>query len=81
MGQKFTTQPKTTVAPPPLGDPNFIGDDTSNIQLSQKVEHQRFGFGKVVNLEGSGDGKKAEIEFENFGKKMIVLKFAKLKLL
>ncbi len=81
VGQKFTTQPKTTVAPPPPGDPNFVGDDTSNIQLSQKVEHQRFGFGKVVNLDGSGDGKKAEIEFENFGKKMIVLKFAKLKLL
>ncbi|MES2381749.1 MAG: UvrD-helicase domain-containing protein [Bacteroidota bacterium] len=81
VGQKFTTQPKTTVAPPPAGDPNFIGDDTSKIQLSQKVEHQRFGFGMVINLDGAGDGKKAEIEFENFGKKMIVLKFAKLKLL
>ncbi len=81
VGQKFTTQPKTATAPPPVGDPNFVGDDTSNIKIEQKIEHQRFGFGKVINLDGAGDNKKAEIEFENFGKKMIVLKFAKLKLL
>jgi DNA helicase-2/ATP-dependent DNA helicase PcrA len=81
VGQRFNTPTKTTtVAPPPL-DPNFIGDDTKNIQVQQKVEHQRFGFGIVINLEGVSEGKKAEIEFEEFGKKMIVLKFAKLKLL
>jgi DNA helicase-2/ATP-dependent DNA helicase PcrA len=81
VGQRFNTPTKpATVAPPPV-DPNFIGDDTKNIQLQQKVEHQRFGFGIVINLDGVGEGKKAEIEFEEFGKKMIVLKFAKLKLL
>lgn len=79
VGQRFNTS-KTPPPPPPAIDPNFVGDDTSNIQLDQKVEHQRFGVGKVINLEGVGDNKKAEIEFEQFGKKMIVLKFAKLKL-
>lgn len=80
VGQRFNTPTKSaTEAPPPI-DPNFIGDDTKNIQIQQKVEHQRFGFGIVINLEGVGEGKKAEIEFEQFGKKMIVLKFAKLKL-
>ena len=81
VGQRFNTPTKpATVAPPPV-DPNFIGDDTKYIQLQQKVEHQRFGFGIVINLDGVGEGKKAEIEFEEFGKKMIVLRFAKLKLL
>jgi len=81
VGQRFNTPTKpAAVAPPPV-DPNFIGDDTKNIQLNQKIEHQRFGFGTVINLDGVGDNRKAEIEFEEFGKKMIVLKFAKLKLL
>ncbi len=81
VGQRFNTPTKPAAAPPPAVDPNFVGDDTKNIQVQQRVEHQRFGFGTVVTLDGVGDNRKAEIEFEQFGKKMIVLKFAKLKLL
>lgn len=81
VGQRFNTPTKPAAAPPPAVDPNFVGDDTKNIQVQQRVEHQRFGFGTVVSLDGIGDNRKAEIEFEQFGKKMIVLKFAKLKLL
>ncbi|MBJ7428022.1 MAG: UvrD-helicase domain-containing protein [Bacteroidia bacterium] len=81
VGQRFNTPTKPAAAPPPAVDPNFVGDDTKNIQLNQRVEHQRFGFGNVVSLDGVGDNRKAEIEFEQFGKKMIVLKFAKLKLM
>jgi DNA helicase-2/ATP-dependent DNA helicase PcrA len=62
-------------------DPNFIGDDTSNLIAGQLVEHARFGNGTVLNTEGVGEGKKATIEFTNgHGKKTIVLKFAKLKI-
>jgi DNA helicase-2/ATP-dependent DNA helicase PcrA len=46
-----------------------------------KVEHQRFGTGTVLAVEGTGDARKANIEFSGFGKKMIVLKFARLKML
>lgn len=63
-------------------DPNFIGDDTSDLQAGQQVEHQRFGKGTVLSTEGAGEGKKATIEFANgHGKKTIVLKFAKLKII
>lgn len=72
-----TTQTKAQSIPV---DPNFLGDDTSNLQSGNEVEHQRFGVGKVLKVEGVGDNKKAEIEFESTGKKMIVLKFAKLKI-
>lgn len=45
----------------------------------QRVEHNRFGIGKVLHLEGVGRDKKAEIDFENGGVKKILLRFAKLK--
>jgi DNA helicase-2/ATP-dependent DNA helicase PcrA len=61
-------------------DPNFVGDDTTFLQAGQQVEHQRFGTGTVLTIEGAGDSRKANIDFGTQGKKMIVLKFAKLKL-
>lgn len=62
-------------------DPNFVGDDTSKLEAGQQVEHQRFGTGKVLSIEGAGDNRKAQIDFGENGKKMLVLKFAKLKVL
>lgn len=44
-----------------------------------KVEHMRFGIGEIVNIEGSGQDKKAEIKFKQGGLKKLLLRFAKLK--
>ena len=60
---------------------NFVGDDTSNIQVGIEVEHQRFGTGKVLLLEGNGADRKATIFFQGIGQKQLLLKFAKLKIL
>lgn len=57
---------------------NFAPSDASAIAEGQTVEHQRFGMGKVMKLEDTGDNKKAMIEFEGLGTKTLVLKFAKL---
>jgi DNA helicase-2/ATP-dependent DNA helicase PcrA len=57
---------------------NFTPSDASAIAEGQTVEHQRFGMGKVIKLEDTGDNKKAMIEFEGLGQKTLVLKFAKL---
>ncbi len=62
-------------------DPNFVPDDTSNLKEGMAVEHQRFGKGKVVVIEGSGDGKKATVEFEDSGIKQLILKYAKIKII
>lgn len=51
------------------------------LEKGQKVEHNRFGVGEVLNIEGSGQDKKAEIDFKNGGLKKILLRFAKLKVL
>jgi len=45
-----------------------------------EVFHDKFGLGKIILLEGKGDDTKAEVMFESFGMKKLVLRFAKLKL-
>ena len=45
------------------------------------IEHQRFGIGKVLKIEGVGENVKATVEFRNTGTKQLLLKFAKYKVL
>ena len=45
------------------------------------VNHQRFGKGNVLNIEGKGADLKAEIKFENGGSKKLLLRFAKLEII
>jgi DNA helicase-2/ATP-dependent DNA helicase PcrA len=45
-----------------------------------QVEHQRFGNGKVISIEGRFPDNKAIILFDNDGQKQLLLKFAKLKI-
>jgi DNA helicase-2/ATP-dependent DNA helicase PcrA len=52
----------------------------NNITVGNIVEHQRFGKGEVLSLEGSGANSKAEIHFSE-GKKKLLLQFAKLKVI
>ncbi len=54
---------------------------TLNLGRGQIVEHQRFGKGKVLHIEGAGADKRAEIDFENGGVKKILLRFAKLEVI
>lgn len=55
--------------------------DVVKLEEGNEVEHIRFGKGKVLKIEGIGQDKKAEINFENGGIKKLLLRFAKLKLL
>jgi DNA helicase-2/ATP-dependent DNA helicase PcrA len=52
-----------------------------NIVVGNIVEHNRFGSGEVLALEGNGPNKKAEIKFGTVGKKKLLLQFAKLKVI
>ncbi len=51
------------------------------ITVGNMVEHNRFGTGEVLSLEGNGPNKKAEIKFGTVGKKKLLLQFAKLKVI
>ncbi|MFM6954549.1 MAG: ATP-dependent helicase [Sphingobacteriaceae bacterium] len=59
----------------------FSPSDTSNLQVGMDVEHERFGFGKVLQLEGNKPDIKATIFFKELGQKQLLLKFAKLKII
>ena len=61
-------------------DPNFTASDSSEIQAGMEVEHQRFGRGKVLSIEGKAPDKKATVFFPSAGQKQLLLKFAKLKI-
>ncbi len=59
---------------------NFEPSDTGNLQPGQKVEHQKFGFGEVIKVEGSSHNPIATINFELNGEKKIMLNYAKLRI-
>ena len=59
---------------------DFTPSDTSNLEENMKVEHPKFGFGKVIEIDNSGTSRKAKVEFDNFGEKTLLLSFAKLKI-
>ncbi|WP_321280324.1 UvrD-helicase domain-containing protein [Marinifilum fragile] len=61
-------------------DPNFTPSDPNSIQPGMVVEHQRFGKGKVLQMEGTNPNIKATVFFKTVGQKQLLLKFAKLKI-
>ena len=61
--------------------PDFAASDTSNLQVGQKVEHQKFGFGEVMKMEGAAHNPIATVKFEHNGEKKIMLNYAKLRIL
>jgi DNA helicase-2/ATP-dependent DNA helicase PcrA len=60
--------------------PDFVASDTSALQPGQKVEHQKFGFGEVVGMEGSAHNPIATVRFQYNGEKKIMLNYAKLRI-
>ncbi len=54
-----------------------VSNETINV--GDEVEHQRFGRGKVLEMEGEDSNKKATVLFQNAGRKQLLLKFARLK--
>ncbi|MBQ5507060.1 MAG: UvrD-helicase domain-containing protein [Prevotella sp.] len=51
------------------------------LQEGANIEHQRFGIGKVLKIEGTGENTKATVEFKNTGIKQLLLKFAKFNII
>ena len=78
VATQFMADPKPRLvpvrheAPRPQSAAGDIGLKEGNV-----IEHQRFGIGTVVRLEGSGENAKATVDFKNAGTKQLLLKFAK----
>ena len=52
---------------------------SGGLQAGQVIEHERFGIGNVLRVEGTGDNMKATIRFRNVGEKQLLLRFARFK--
>ncbi|MFN8923731.1 MAG: ATP-dependent helicase [Sphingobacteriia bacterium] len=57
---------------------DFKASDLEKLAVGQAVVHNRFGSGRVVELDGEGSGRRAIIHFKVGGKKTLILKYAKL---
>lgn len=61
--------------------PAFASSAAGSLSEGCRIEHQRFGIGTVLKIEGTGENTKATVEFQNAGTKQLLLKFAKFTLL
>ena len=65
-------------------DKNY-GNITSNsynnalFKIGDKVSHQNFGFGKVIQTEGGGDNFRVKVDFQQFGIKHLIVQYANLE--
>ncbi len=65
----------------PLLNQSHATAEDFKLQLGNIIMHERFGKGEIINLEGAGADKKAEIKFEVGGIKKLLLRFAKLDII
>lgn len=72
---KLSTLPITPTPAPTPGPVN------AGISAGQTIEHERFGIGEVIKVEGTGDNCKATVQFKHVGIKQLLLKFAKFKVI
>ncbi len=78
--------PVNVILPKNLKKVSAIKSERSNLfdndlLAGNIVEHAKFGKGEVLQIEGIGNSKKAEIKFESAGNKKLLLQFAKLKII
>ena len=62
-----------------LADANFVGVPMTELRVGQRIEHNRFGPGVILELSGRAPEMKARIRFDAHGEKLLLLKYAKLR--
>ena len=73
----FSSSLKPASAASSSSSPKPASSSSSSLREGCKIEHQRFGVGEVLKLEGSGENAKATVAFTHAGTKQLLLKFAK----
>ena len=81
-GKPKQTTPKTpTISKPRTAAVPNNPAAINAIMPGMKVQHEKFGIGKVLGIEGAGDSRKATVFFEGVGQKQLMLKFARLTII
>ena len=71
--------PAGNIAGRALADANLVGVPMTELKEGQRIEHNRFGPGTILELSGSVPDMKAKIRFDAFGEKLLLLKYAKIR--
>lgn len=75
----MTTRVVQPTVKPDVIDPNFVPVPMTELFVGERVEHNRFGPGIIKEITGEVPELKAVIEFDNYGSKVLLLKYAKLR--
>ena len=71
---------KPSPKPAPADDPSFGSVSVLDLRPGQRIEHNRFGLGTVKEISGPREDLKAKIAFDSYGEKILLLKYAKIRL-
>ena len=73
--------PVRRVQPVParVPDSEFVPTPILQLKAGQRVEHNRFGFGQILEITGNPTDLKAKISFDEHGEKILILKYAKIR--
>lgn len=67
------------VVPKRTDDADFVPTPILQLKAGQRIEHNRFGFGKILEISGNATDLKAKISFDDHGEKILILKYAKIR--
>ena len=70
---------KPQVVPKRVADADFEPTPILQLRAGQRIEHNRFGFGKIVEITGGPADLRAKISFDDHGDKILILKYAKIR--
>ena len=65
--------------PARVPDAEFTPTPILQLRAGQRVEHNRFGFGQIIEISGNPADLKAKICFDDHGEKILILKYAKIR--
>ncbi len=66
-------------AAPPVIDPGFVPVPMTQLFVGERIEHNRFGAGRILEITGTAPEMKAVVDFDDYGRKQLLLKYAKLR--
>ena len=73
------SRPAPVTVKPPVIDANFVPEPMTSFHPGDRIEHNRFGAGTVVEITGEVPELKATINFDSYGQKLLLLKYAKMR--
>ena len=70
---------RTPVIPKRVNDAEFEPTPILQLKAGQRIEHNRFGYGRISEISGNASDLKAKISFDEHGEKILILKYAKIR--